>query len=164
MHTLFISDLHLAPERPQITAQFLGFVRDVAPQAQALYILGDLFEYWAGDDDDDALGAQVAAALKVLAGGGTDAPWELVGDGFGFTDGACGDTEGNFYFSDLPKGLIYRVAAGATKAEPWLTTGPKVSGLKFGPDGRLYAATQGESPKIVAIIRRPRPSAMWPPV
>ena len=71
MHTLFISDLHLAPERPQITAQFLGFVRDVAPQAQALYILGDLFEYWAGDDDDDALGAQVAAALKALAGGGT---------------------------------------------------------------------------------------------
>lgn len=71
MHTLFISDLHLAAERPQITAQFLDFIREVAPRAQALYILGDLFEYWAGDDDDDALGAQVAAALKALAAGGT---------------------------------------------------------------------------------------------
>jgi UDP-2,3-diacylglucosamine hydrolase len=71
MHTLLISDLHLATERPQITVQFLGFIQEVAPQAQALYILGDLFEYWAGDDDDDALGVQVAAALKALAGGGT---------------------------------------------------------------------------------------------
>jgi enterochelin esterase family protein len=96
---------------------------------------------WNGDE----------ALNKVLAGGGTDAPWELVGDGFGFTDGACGDAEGNCYFSDLPKGLIYRVAAGATKAEPWLTNGPKVSGLKLGPDGQFYAATQGDAPKIVAI-------------
>jgi UDP-2,3-diacylglucosamine hydrolase len=71
MHTLLISDLHLAPERPGITAQFLEFIRDVAPQAQALYILGDLFEYWAGDDDDDVLGKQVAAALRALASGGT---------------------------------------------------------------------------------------------
>lgn len=71
MHTLLISDLHLAPERPQITAQFLDFIQEVAPQAQALYILGDLFEYWAGDDDDDALGMQVAAALGTLADSGT---------------------------------------------------------------------------------------------
>jgi len=47
--------------------------------------------------------------------------------------------------------MIYRVAVGATKAEPWLTNGPKISGLKFGPDGQFYAATQGESPKIVSI-------------
>ncbi len=71
MHTLLISDLHLAPERPQITAQFLGFLQEVAPQAQALYILGDLFEYCAGDDDDDALGMQAAAALRTLADRGT---------------------------------------------------------------------------------------------
>lgn len=96
---------------------------------------------WNGDE----------ALNKVLAGGGTEAPWELVGDQFGFTDGACGDAQGNFYFSDLPKGLIYRVAVGATQAKPWLTNGPKISGLKFGPDGQFYAATQGESPKIVAI-------------
>lgn len=71
MHTLLISDLHLAPERPQITEQFLRFIRDIAPGALALYILGDLFEYWAGDDDDDALGLQAAAALAGLAANGT---------------------------------------------------------------------------------------------
>lgn len=71
MHTLLISDLHLAPERPAITAQFLRFARDTAAQAQALYVLGDLFEYWAGDDDDDALGIQAAAALQALSAGGT---------------------------------------------------------------------------------------------
>lgn len=70
-HSLFISDLHLAAERPQIMAQFLGFTSNVASQAAALYILGDLFEYWAGDDDTDALGAQTAAALDTLAGRGT---------------------------------------------------------------------------------------------
>ena len=52
-------------------AQFLAFTTDVAPQAAALYILGDLFEYWAGDDDSDPLGAQIAAALASLAGRGT---------------------------------------------------------------------------------------------
>ncbi len=70
-HTLFVSDLHLAAERPQITAQFLHFTGTIAPQAQALYILGDLFEYWAGDDDTDPLGAGVAAALVALAAAGT---------------------------------------------------------------------------------------------
>ncbi len=71
MHTLLISDLHLADERPQITAQFLSFTTGIAPQAAALYILGDLFEYWVGDDDTDALGAQTAAALNDLSGRGT---------------------------------------------------------------------------------------------
>lgn len=52
-------------------AQFLAFTTGIAPQAAALYILGDLFEYWAGDDDNDALGAQTAAALASLAGRGT---------------------------------------------------------------------------------------------
>lgn len=50
MSTLFISDLHLCQERPDITALFLRFLREVAPQAEALYILGDLFEAWLGDD------------------------------------------------------------------------------------------------------------------
>jgi UDP-2,3-diacylglucosamine hydrolase len=48
--TLFISDLHLSAERPAITALFLEFLRTRARQAEALYILGDLFEYWIGDD------------------------------------------------------------------------------------------------------------------
>jgi len=71
MHTLLISDLHLAPARPQITEQFLRFTRDIAPGAEALYVLGDLFEYWAGDDDDDALGLHTASALAGLAARGT---------------------------------------------------------------------------------------------
>lgn len=49
-HTLFISDLHLAANRPDITQQFLAFMQDSAPHAEALYILGDLFEIWLGDD------------------------------------------------------------------------------------------------------------------
>ena len=48
--TLFISDLHLSEERPGTTARFAGFLENVVPGADALYILGDLFEYWAGDD------------------------------------------------------------------------------------------------------------------
>jgi len=50
MKLLFISDLHLSRERPAITSLFLHFMQDIAPQAQALYILGDLFEAWLGDD------------------------------------------------------------------------------------------------------------------
>jgi len=48
--TLFISDLHLDPSRPAIVAQLERFLSEVVPGAEALYILGDLFEYWVGDD------------------------------------------------------------------------------------------------------------------
>lgn len=68
---LFISDLHLAEERPETTAAFLSFVRGPAPGAEALFILGDLFEYWAGDDDsDEPLNHLVAGALSELAANG----------------------------------------------------------------------------------------------
>jgi UDP-2,3-diacylglucosamine hydrolase len=49
-HCLFISDLHLCDSRPHISTAFISFLENTAPKAQALYILGDLFEYWAGDD------------------------------------------------------------------------------------------------------------------
>ena len=49
-HCLFISDLHLCDSRPHITQAFIAFLENTAAKAQALYILGDLFEYWAGDD------------------------------------------------------------------------------------------------------------------
>lgn len=58
-HSLFIADLHLCESRPQINAAFDEFVRGHASAAEALYILGDLFEYWPGDD---------AAALPFYAG------------------------------------------------------------------------------------------------
>lgn len=64
-HTLFISDLHLAAERPETTRCFFDFLERTAPGADALCILGDLFEYWIGDDDlDDPFNADVAAALR----------------------------------------------------------------------------------------------------
>jgi len=59
--------MHLAAERPQITEQFLRFTAGIAVDAAALYILGDAFEYWVGDDDrDDPLGATVSGALAQL--------------------------------------------------------------------------------------------------
>lgn len=68
--TLFISDLHLDGERPDITAQFLEFLDHEARRAAGLYILGDLFEAWIGDDDPDPDKQRVLAALKSLTRGG----------------------------------------------------------------------------------------------
>ncbi|RWR00733.1 UDP-2,3-diacylglucosamine hydrolase [[Pantoea] beijingensis] len=64
--TLFIADLHLCHEEPAITAGFLRFLQREAVHADALYILGDLFEAWIGDDDPNPLHAEVARALLVL--------------------------------------------------------------------------------------------------
>ncbi|WP_442682235.1 UDP-2,3-diacylglucosamine diphosphatase [Stenotrophomonas sp. JC08] len=66
MTTLFISDLHLDPSRPAITALFLDFLRNQARHAEALYILGDLFEAWIGDDTPSSAADDVAAALHEL--------------------------------------------------------------------------------------------------
>jgi len=69
--SLFISDLHLCASRPHITATFLNFLKNTAVHAKALYILGDLFEYWAGDDDIDEVNHQsVASAFRTLADAG----------------------------------------------------------------------------------------------
>jgi UDP-2,3-diacylglucosamine hydrolase len=64
MTTLFISDLHLDAARPAITDLFAKFLREEAKFADALYILGDLFEAWVGDDDTSEIGAHVAAHLR----------------------------------------------------------------------------------------------------
>jgi UDP-2,3-diacylglucosamine hydrolase len=67
-HTLFISDLHLSTDHADSMAAFRRFIRDYAPHAERLYILGDLFEYWAGDDDrDDPFHAEVIAMLRGLS-------------------------------------------------------------------------------------------------
>jgi len=70
MATLFISDLHLEPQRPQITRLFYDFLRGQARQAEALYILGDLFEVWIGDDACSPLAEEVADRLRALADSG----------------------------------------------------------------------------------------------
>lgn len=69
-HTLFIADLHLSAERPDITQCLLTFLQEQAPEADALYVLGDLFEYWLGDDDITEFNTQVAQALKQLSDNG----------------------------------------------------------------------------------------------
>ncbi|MCC7254862.1 MAG: UDP-2,3-diacylglucosamine diphosphatase [Dokdonella sp.] len=66
MATLFISDLHLDPARPAIIRQFLAFAREQAAQAEALYILGDFFEAWIGDDAAGELEDSIATALAQL--------------------------------------------------------------------------------------------------
>ena len=71
MTTLFISDLHLDAERPAITELFGRFLAEEARGADALYILGDLFEAWVGDDDPSEVGAFVADRLAALARAGT---------------------------------------------------------------------------------------------
>ncbi len=70
MTTLFISDLHLDPARPAITELFLEFLRTQVPGSDALYILGDLFEAWIGDDTPSTAADAVAVALHAVAGSG----------------------------------------------------------------------------------------------
>ena len=72
MHSIFVSDLHLCPTRPAINRIFFDFLRAPAARAEALYVLGDLFEYWAGDDDlDDPFHRRICEALRGLAAQGT---------------------------------------------------------------------------------------------
>jgi UDP-2,3-diacylglucosamine hydrolase len=68
MSTLFISDLHLKPEAPHLTRILLGLLAGAAPRADALYVLGDLFEAWPGDDDAaDPFNAPVISAFRALS-------------------------------------------------------------------------------------------------
>jgi len=67
MTTLFISDLHLEPARPEISAALLQLLQGEARQAEALYILGDLFEAWIGDDVSAPDYGDSIAALKSLS-------------------------------------------------------------------------------------------------
>lgn len=71
-HTFFISDLHLAPEYPAITEALIGFLKTTASGADTLYILGDLFDAWMGDDDHSPHCLQVASILKEYAASGTE--------------------------------------------------------------------------------------------
>jgi len=70
MSILFVSDLHLDAGDPAAGAQFVSFLETRAAHAQALYILGDLFEVWVGDDDDDAYRASICRALSALGARG----------------------------------------------------------------------------------------------
>lgn len=65
--TLFISDLHLSPATPALTAAFRRFLDGLPADTEALYVLGDLFDYWAGDDDlGDPFNAEIVSRLAAL--------------------------------------------------------------------------------------------------
>src|SRR5258708_502702 len=70
MARLFISDVHLDESAPDALEQFLDFLRTHAADAEALYILGDLFETWVGDDDPDPAKARVSEGLRALTAQG----------------------------------------------------------------------------------------------
>ena len=70
MTTLFISDLHLSAERTDITDCFLTFMKEETTGIDALYVLGDLFEMWIGDDDDSPFHQQIKSAFRQLTDSG----------------------------------------------------------------------------------------------
>jgi enterochelin esterase family protein len=76
--------------------------------------------------------------------------WQEVASGFTMTDGACSDAAGNFYFADLPKAVIHKIAFDG-KVSAFMENGAKISGMKFGPDGRLYACTQAPKKQVIAM-------------
>jgi UDP-2,3-diacylglucosamine hydrolase len=93
--SLFISDLHLTEERPEANERFVEFIETKAPAAQALYILGDFFEYWIGDDDLGApFHAVIAGLLRKLTRAGVPVHFMhgnrdfLIGEGFCAATGA----------------------------------------------------------------------------
>jgi UDP-2,3-diacylglucosamine hydrolase len=69
--SLFVSDLHLSEDRPEANETFFSFIEEKAAKADALYILGDLFEYWVGDDDlSEPFNSVIAGFLQRLSAGG----------------------------------------------------------------------------------------------
>ena len=101
MVALFVSDIHLQGQMPATTRAFLAFLTGPARHTEQLYLLGDLFEYWAGDDDIDApFNRAIVDALRALSDAGIAVFWIagnrdfLVGDGFAKATGATLLTDG----------------------------------------------------------------------
>lgn len=91
---LFISDLHLQVSHPRTVDAFLAFLTERALHAERLYLLGDIFEYWAGDDDiDDPFNQHIVSAIRAVADAGTAVYWMagnrdfLVGEAFAHAAG-----------------------------------------------------------------------------
>jgi enterochelin esterase family protein len=73
--------------------------------------------------------------------------WKVVAENVAFADGPCADSEGNFYFSDMKAPAVYKIAVDGTRSK---ISDEGVSGLKFGPDGKLYAC-QGAKKRVISI-------------
>lgn len=96
-----------------------------------------------------ALAQEPGSLLSQILIEGED--WQQVSEGYQFTDAACGDPQGNFFFTDVLKGTTIQRVTPDGKAGVFLEKMPRISGLKFGPDGRLYACVQGPQKSVIAI-------------
>lgn len=135
--TLFISDLHLSASRPETTRRFLSFLSDRVIGTDRLYILGDLFDAYIGDDDNSSPNREVKSALKRVVDSGTNVFFQhgnrdfLVGDLFRRETGAelLGDyavihlygemaliTHGDLLCTD---DIRYQAARVRVRAEEW---------------------------------------------
>ena len=63
-HSYFISDLHLSETKPELTALFISFIQNIEPETEQVYILGDLFDFWVGDDEQSPLIIKIKNALQ----------------------------------------------------------------------------------------------------
>ena len=136
---LFVSDCHLDASRPKVAEAFFRFLRGDAVNAEALYILGDLFELWIGDDDDDPFVDTVQQHLKQLSGetpvffmhGNRDF---LIGDAFAVNSGATllpdptilrlGDETVVLMHGDslCTKDQAYQAFRAQSRSREWVTT------------------------------------------
>ncbi|MEQ1636248.1 MAG: UDP-2,3-diacylglucosamine diphosphatase [Methylococcales bacterium] len=89
---LFISDLHLSLEKPALTRHFVEFIQHRAPQAAKVYILGDLFDVWVGDDDWTPPTGQIRQQLKQLTESGTEVYLQTGNRDFLLGERFCRDT------------------------------------------------------------------------
>ncbi|MGJ0483431.1 MAG: UDP-2,3-diacylglucosamine diphosphatase [Methylomicrobium sp.] len=89
---LFISDLHLSIDKPEITRRFLSFLENRAAGAEALYILGDLFDAWIGDDDPTPPNGKIKHQLKKLTAAGTPVYLQLGNRDFLLGERFCDQT------------------------------------------------------------------------
>lgn len=95
MPIYLIADLHLSESRPELTALFLRFMQEKAPHAQAVYILGDLFDFWVGDDESSPLIESVKQAIRTVSDAGVSCYFQhgnrdfMIGKRFA---GECGMT------------------------------------------------------------------------
>jgi UDP-2,3-diacylglucosamine hydrolase len=107
---LFISDLHLGMERPATVDRFLGFLAGRARAAASLYILGDLFDAWIGDDDDSTLARRVKEGLGTLTGSGVAVFVQHGNRDFLIGERFCAETGVGL----LPETAVLEVAGQAT--------------------------------------------------
>ena len=89
---LFISDLHISLKKPEITHRFLAFLQNRAPKAAAVYILGDLFDAWIGDDDTTPPNNKIRKQLRQLTDSGTQVYFQQGNRDFLLGDKFCRDT------------------------------------------------------------------------